>query len=157
MYKFALVATASALSLNGNATGNATASTLPYGQTDYGVAGGVTYHSETMGLANERWARQNAGVQGQAASDVWRNKGLKAAWGTAPDPQPPKIAFATANVTANATVVSAACITSFCNAHSQDPHCSWVSHLNTTTDYGVSGGAWEHEHDTMKWNNMKEQ
>jgi hypothetical protein len=71
--------------------------TLPYGQTDYGVAGGIAYHSETMGLANERWARQNAGVQGQQDSDVWRNKGLKAAWGQGQTPEVPKIAFAQKN------------------------------------------------------------
>ena len=83
MYKFALVATASALSLNGNATGNATASTLPYGQTDYGVAAGVSQHAGTMDLANERWARQNAGVSGQQESDTWRKTGLKTKWESA--------------------------------------------------------------------------
>merc|ERR1719329_1562185 len=38
MFKFALVATASAIKLIDNSTRNATAQTLPYGQTDYGVA-----------------------------------------------------------------------------------------------------------------------
>ena len=77
MYRFALVATASAITLNKNAT------TLPYGQTDYGVAAGVSQHAGTMDLANERWARQNAGVQGQQESDVWRGKGLKTKWESA--------------------------------------------------------------------------
>ena len=99
MFKFALVATAQAITLSGNSTGNATAQTLPYGQTDYGVAGGVTYHSETMGLANERWARQNADVQGQQASDVWRNTGSKAKWGQGQSPEVPKIAFSQKNAT----------------------------------------------------------
>merc|ERR1712086_799880 len=135
MYKFALVATASALSLNGNATGNATASTLPYGQTDYGVAGGVTYHSETMGLANERWARQNAGVQGQQASDVWRNTGPKAAWGEAPNPQPPKIAFSQRETEPW--------------SQRRDGHLPYGQ-----TDYGVKAGSAQHE-DTMDWANQK--
>ena len=59
------------------------ATTLPYGQTDYGVAAGVSQHAGTMDLANERWARQNAGVQGQQESDVWRGKGLKTKWESA--------------------------------------------------------------------------
>merc|ERR1719276_201601 len=99
MFKFALVATASAIKLSDNSTRNATAQTLPYGQTDYGVAAGSAQHAGTMDWANEKWAAQNAGVQGQQSSDAWRNTGPKAAWGNAPDPQPPKIAFSQKNAT----------------------------------------------------------
>ena len=134
MFKFALVASASALKLNGNATGNATAQTLPYGQTDYGVKAGVDQHASTMAWANEKWAAQNAGVNGQQDSDKWRNTGPKAAWGQAADPQPPKIAFAQAQ---------------------GGPSCNWVSGLNTTTDYGVAVGSTYHT-ETMNWNDMKE-
>merc|ERR1712127_727452 len=69
------------------------------GQTDYGVKGGVDQHASTMAWANEKWAAQNAGVNGQQSSDAWRNTGPKAAWGQAADPQPPKIAFSQKNAT----------------------------------------------------------
>jgi len=77
-----------------NATANTTKSTLPYGQTDYGVAGGVEQSKKNMGWADEINARQVAGVQGQQASDVWRATGTKAGWGmdNGPQPNPPKIA-----------------------------------------------------------------
>ena len=135
MFKFTLIAGASALRLQGNATGNATASTLPYGQTDYGVAGGVAGHAETMDQANI-WEKQRvAAVNGQQSGDAWRNTGLKAKWGQGQTPEMPKIAFA--------------------QSAAAGPDCSWVSHLNTTTDYGVAWGSTQHTV-TMNWNDMKE-
>ena len=59
------------------------ATTLPYGQTDYGVAAGSAQHADTMAWANEKWAAQQAGVKSQADSDVWRGKGLKTKWESA--------------------------------------------------------------------------
>ena len=56
------------------------ASTLPYGQTDYGVADGVKQSEKNMGWAGEINARQVAGVQGQQESDEWRKTGLKTKW-----------------------------------------------------------------------------
>ena len=188
MFKFALVAGASAMKLNGNTTANATHSTLPYGQTDYGVKAGESQHASTMAWANEKWAAQQAGVNGQASDDKWRNNGPKAAWGQAPDPQPPKIAFAQKNVTGNATYSGDYGVAAGVEEHAitmgkaqeredirvkkikaqeqanaakngfaqlNDPHCSWVSHLNTTTDYGVAVGSTYHT-ETMTWNEMKE-
>jgi len=40
-------------------------------------------------------------------------------------------------------------------AQQQDPKCSWVSKLDTTTDYGVAGGSAQHEV-TKGWYEMKE-
>ena len=49
---------------------------------DYGDPAAISaQHAWTMGLSNDIWAAQNAGVQGQAASDVWRGQGAKIAWG----------------------------------------------------------------------------
>ena len=118
MFKFALIATVSAVQLSKE--------TLPYGQTDYGVAAGSTQHEGTMAWANARWAEQNAGVSGQQSGDVWRGQGLKAAWGDAPNPQLPKIAF---------------------SQKSTLPY--------GQTDYGVAGGVGMHA-GTMDWANARE-
>merc|ERR1712127_854128 len=66
--------------------------TLPYGQTDYGVAGGIAGHGETMDQANIWEKQRTAAVNGQQSSDAWRNTGPKAAWGQGQTPEMPKIA-----------------------------------------------------------------
>ena len=51
---------------------------------DYGDEAAIAaQHKYTMDWANERFTEQQAGVNGQAASDAWRGKGAKIAWESA--------------------------------------------------------------------------
>ena len=116
MFKFAaIVATASAITLNGNSTRNATTNATRYGTTDFGVAEGEIQHGETIGKWSEREDIRVAGIKAQQRANDAKNK----------------------------------------LAQTEGPVCSWVSHLNTTTDYGVGGGVHQHG-ETMNWNDMKE-
>ena len=92
MFKFALLATVSALTLK-----NTTKSPIyPEYPADV-VHQAAGMHNGTMAWADGKWAAQNAGVSGQQGDDVWRNNGPKAAWGQAPNPQPPHLGHSATN------------------------------------------------------------
>ena len=72
MFKFLLIASVSCVNL---------VKEVPH---DYGDPVAIAaQHKYTMDWANDKLAAQQAGVNGQQASDVWRGQGAKIAWESA--------------------------------------------------------------------------